>query len=1723
MPMVDRNGETSEAAFGLDVQEARAGNQSLFDGIGSFVSKGIPLTGMAIVNSFANTAIDVANFFSDNKRTRYTSDDWLDDDGYKEYYKAHAQGIEAAGLIAGSFIPGGAAIKALKLAQAGKLSAPLQRATSIFSGPRDKIIEGALTEINAGDAALYGSISADKYKAIALGFGDQALQALAFETATVATMKASPLLDKDGFKDVAENILFGMLVGGVVGGIVDGLLVSHKFAKATTAIDRATKEAELATYKGKGGYIAGDRVALLLDSLEKIPVITEESSSLFKKKASATRDSAILNSKAILGTLIKEGDEELTNGVMDTLLRMSGKVFDETGQLASSNLSKEQLYDYLAGLSKVSRVGTEASVPADGRFFVNRFAAGQGKNWNDLVTKTASEEARYSLGYRVKDTAIEPKIGRADQSIVLGETSIPRYRSNEEAFKDGMDIFVDARLRIYVNPDAPNIERVARLGESRPLTVSEEKLYRAEGKLPPRSKPLYGAPLTFNIVNGSVTEKALPVVGDFGTPQIFDRGLKFGDKTSLQDLGTLITKDTTSLDANARYVWASETGIQKGQKISPDDTAFLEQLWREFVAKPQSWDDYVKRLEARGVEIEGQNLPATQDGMLNLVRTAKDKLINELYESSGKLPASEIAQRANVTKQYLQDMLRAEKPEVYIADVALSKRLNHVQLEYDVSNINRADGQILRGMLDVQYRVQLVESVLRAAITEKFGERVAQFIIDRTSKDADIQGTGAKAFASSNSAFNSLGQESERVGRETTRWTTEQMAKISQILSPAVNAIRADTVAAAELGMFRAVRQRTSEKYVFIPPELITPELQQAGITPNTAILKNSLVKKNGQIIEWDMEFIPTGFQRGDKITAAGEETKAGLKTFYNLSEKVANFERANLIVNDARVISRNKWYSAQGLNRYVEPGTLYTPPIDTQKYPHFALVKARAGSGLSDDGVSIITAETAGDLEQKIASLRDEYTIYTKDLLKKHHEVLGDYEYDRNFAQSAVDTALTRRGILNNVFPDTRAETIIKDYIDWHSRQELRLTRDFIELGNGQLFAELKAMGERYTSAETSRTGFVAKFLGKTAQNPYDSYVKTALAISEKENYRMWADANEKLEAFFSTAFRTAKNAFVSANRGMISYEAASAMSAKMGLGNPYEAAGNAMKAYYDVANKLPPERYLSKFVATANSVLSATAIRLDVFQSIINAVSTPVLLLAEANSARSATMKELLTTELPDASGRVIPATSKLFYNAIDNWFSKSARDSTLPLYKDIMAVRNKSSEYFEMIDHLTLPYGKFSESESLKKLKAGVDLGAKLTGSELSETFGRFIAADTARQIFEAAGYTGKQLTDNISTFVNRVHGNYIASQRPVAFQGPIGQALGLFQTYQFNLMQQVFRYVAEGEAKSLGILAGMQTSLFGMQGLPGFQAINNHIVGNSANNPAHKDFYSTIPAYVDPKLGNYLLYGVMSNWMNTGLYSRGDINPRQITVLPVNPLQYPAISGGIRFVGSLIDTAEKIGDSGNTGASLLLGLEHNGLSRPLTGLAQMVQGFTTTSEGSLVSTTRPGMGNNTDGLNDFFNIATFSRLAGARPLDEAVTMDAMYRNTLYKAKDTTRLQQLGEAVKSTMYAGQAPSSEQIQDFMHRYSAAGGNIEQFNKKLWEWSVEANASVANKVFKNLQNPLNQQLMIQMGGKPLPDYTMQYAVPSTDAARDAEIPRISRPPVGDRRAQPQI
>jgi hypothetical protein len=322
----------------------------------------------------------------------------------------------------------------------------------------------------------------------------------------------------------------------------------------------------------------------------------------------------------------------------------------------------------------------------------------------------------------------------------------------------------------------------------------------------------------------------------------------------------------------------------------------------------------------------------------------------------------------------------------------------------------------------------------------------------------------------------------------------------------------------------------------------------------------------------------------------------------------------------------------------------------------------------------------------------------------------------------------------------------------------------------------------------------------------------------------------------------------------------------------------------------------------------------------------------------------------------------------------------------------------------------------------------------------------------------------------------------------FQGPIGQAVGLFQTYQFNLMQQLFRYVGEGGNKSAAMLLGLQGTVYGMNGLPGFNAINTHIVGNASGNITHADIISKTYDLAGKEAGNWLLYGTASNALihpdaKVNLYSRGDINPRQLTIVPTNPADVAIVGATTKLFTSLKTMASRMAAGGDTYSTFLQGLEHAGISRPLSGLAQVAQGlgnpqgmaYSTTSKGTII------------GANDLFSLTSMARIAGGRPLDEAIANDAVFRLRAYSASQHEQINTLGAAIKSKIQSG-TMDQDSLFGFQSEYMQRGGKQDGFNKFMMRQMSSATVSAANKLADDLKNPISQNMQSMTGGYRLQD-----------------------------------
>ena len=1677
----------SNAIQAANLDATQQGYKSFSDTSVDFLQKGVPLTGAAIVNSFINTGVEVGNFFGADMQKVSIEDEFAPDSDTVDYYQRHAGLIEGAAYAIGSLAPGLGAIKLLKLAQAGEIGgSALQAITGLASGIQDTAIKAATEDLvgNGVGTSLFGISAVNKTKAILAGVADQALQGAVYQTAALATMHASPITDDNTLMDDVSDVISSAKGFATFGGLIEGAQTFYKINKAVKIADMSTKAQEAFGSAGMANLTPGDRIVNLYDTLDNIPAPTNR---LGEMKYNFTRDKTQRE--------IRDQFIQAAGGDKDLAARAHGFIEN----LRSSGMAtSDDIVNNFGQLSKLGRItdADVASTPSDVFYFPGKIdpADVSSITHEQLVSRIATGDYAASKAFILKSPTAVPDIARATDKISLAPleggqiaTGVPKYDGATDAWKKGADVFLDSNGKVHINPQSGVLEETTRPGEARKVTAAERTEMIKTGNLPADSAPLNSAPMILDTATGKYYgENVLPVLGDFGKPELRPNGVRVGDTLFEHKPGEALDLNDP-MDAHSRYIWASLRGIKKGDAIASDDLPMLEQAYREMAAGNNS-------IEGNGLSTftNGTSIPKNAPDMLSYIAGVKqDKYIDLLQNGKN---ADEIGHILNTPTAGMTKNFNTLDPAELMMDPAMNSQIRHIRMSYDIGTTKDAEGNLLRGMIATNYRGKLAMDAASDQVANYLGKMFSpqdpsgklatQYFqalqYTKGAQDADIAGAGQSFFANANADYGTFQEQTQRIGRFVSEILTKRQGAISDTLSGAANDVRNDPAASAEYGNFVAVRHTTAENYIMLNDN----DAAALGLPKNTAVLEGGFSKdpKTGQP-SFNKNYLPEGFVRGDYSGPGPAFGRVQLKNYYTLSPKVAALEVASRDINAFRNDLRSGWQKAQGLSKSpINPDILHAPAIDTTNYKYFAYVRHREGYALGESGASVVTAKTAEDLQTKLSNLGPEFDSFSKAQIADYKKAQGEFEFNRNFASGKVSSELARKGILNDVVPESRGQNLIDNLANWHYRQEAQLLRDHVELHNAATFAQLRAMGDRFDQTGTSVFGAVTPFTERSAKNPYMSYIRTALGISNKDNYPLWTLAQEKVDGLASYAFNQAKAAFGAVQKGILPYEDAIKVSEKLGLGNPYGTAINelAKQGYYGgLANQLPEQKLLSKFVAASGSILGATVIKLDTFQQLIHAVTLPIMVALEHGSA-TRDLQNLLMTKTPGANSIQVPGFSRTLYNMVRNYFGPQS-EQLQQLYNSATGLPRDLLQYHrQMVDELTLPYGKLSSSGWAQKIDNASQLGEKISGTRFTNNFIHFGASNIGHQIGEASGLQGRDLLDFIGSFTSRVQGNFAAGQRAGIFSGPIGQAMGLFQSYQWNMMQQLLRHIGEGDVKALAMGAGMQSAIFGVSSLPGFQALNQ-LIQQRHGNTSGADLYSATNEALGPDVADYLLYGGLSGLTGLSLYSRGDLNPRRASILPLNPLNFPSVSAGIKTYQMLAQLQSNVAKGGSVPASLLLAAEHNSLSRPLAGLAEMVQGFSTNTSGQLISST--------SGLSDLNGIANMSRILGARPLEESIAMDNLYRSNAMQALDNARLQSLGEAAKTALYGGNYFAPELATNFMSEYVKAGGRQENFSGWWMRQQQDANTSAANRVFNAFKSPRARSLQVTMGGQMLPDF----------------------------------
>jgi len=1670
------------------------------------VSRGLPAAAasgaLSIYNSvLANPITGLKDIETESFLRKYGGNEMGD------YYKDSQEAIDTVGFIATALVPGSLGIKGLNVLRSGNAAGNFGKFLAIPSTKKNQYLEQALQEVAKDGGAIKGILSStNRRKQLLWETADQTLNGAAFELAVAATMFDSPIFDNSSLSDFGWNFALGAGLSGALGGPIGSIAAKGILKNAATEVQAQLRLADLITDPSKMGMLAGTEALLMAESIAKLPTKFDNLEFTYlengkKKKIeleTAGAVSAAKDSAERLGTEqlklkfneIAQGNELVGQALFEALQRKT--IASKTAGDAPTE-TIQQLNGYLNMLARVRAVDPEQLALEQRKFYLIIDPQGLPKDKRNISNLfslkrekgTSGKEITSKQPYYLADDVMAEDLRLASFSD-LGEDNI------KAAFKNnpGIDLIQIGDGSYRVNPKSSKVLKFRENPNTTKMLMDLESLQfspdtvLAFGDIIPAGKLLTAADAIYA-----------------------------GTKAFRQGASAAVNITLEPLQSSARYAWAAGqnfTDLRRtvGSTVNLSDLPVLDRIV-ELLDQGLVKEDTLRTLKF----IDGERTLSFDD-IVNF-RSLPEQMRMEVLETQlAKLDGQAVpdtralAIHMNSSREWVEQAIESgfqvskKDPPLFPTKLALQPRT--VQMEWDFTNLiknknvvlpeeaynmNMGPNHLWTKEMTKEYQREIARKINITAADTVLGPADSALIPqesdfigsgnkfgNKLSLSATEQGAGATLFGSSNAGYGEAARLFvQEMGKNVALISQRFRDAVIDTLAPNVNALRANPRASAELGVLTTALRKSEHRYVFDGS-------------------RNRLISEEAKALAARLD--------GDLDAALSQLEGKGKSphSFTITSPEVADFLRTSTQINAKRQDKFTTLYNAMGLvKKPVDERVIYVPPINTVKYPYHAFVKTKEKVGVSSN-VGMITARSEEQLRQLAAQVGDDYDVFFKQNTDNYFKAKGEYEYQNTLNEAAVNSDLARRGVLADFFPETRLENVMTDWLEWHAKQEEKLVRNAAQVKNREFFSEMNFLSEQYRKVSESVTrGIGSQFRAKVA-DPFGDFTKTALNISKQQEFPLLDSLNDFIDKVSLAAGEGIERGFRDAKKGLISWEDANKITEKYGLGKPYMD-----EATYLTANERMPMNVVRTFLQKANMAVATTTLRLDFLNSLVNIISTPVMLGTEMASIRrmiatddvaAGKLRELMSVKVPGRDYSV-PSTTKLIAQSIENFFS-AGKDQLLTRYENIGAIKKVSQLYHEMLDDLSFN-PTINPSEALNKLERGVETAAKITGNTFSEDFTRFVSADVMRQmsdpLVQAGKMTVKEQNAYISTFVNRVQGNYVTSQRPIVFQGTVGAAVSLFQTYAFNVLQQLHRHMERGDKRTLAIFAGLQSTIFGLNGLPFFDAANTYILGKHiASNPEHKDMYSVLPSF-NKELGDWMLYGTASAFpLLTGaspaLFTRGDINPRHITILPTNIVDVPAVSASIRLVDQIYEFGKNVAGGADISSSMLRALEHQGWNRPLAGFAQVLSGRTTTSTGSLISAanefeTTAMLTSLQDRLVDFGGV---TRLLGSRPMDEAVALNALYREKRYEAMDKARIERLGEVVKSKLYAGDVPTDDEYQDFLTRYARSGGRAETFNQAYMRWTRDANESVVNQMLEKNKNPFSVKLFEIMGGEPLPD-----------------------------------
>lgn len=1650
MPNADQYSGIGAAAQTHDM----VASGGILSGISEFVTESLPTFAAATAVNLLNIPHDLADIpysliTGDKLETGKVElssvlgnlDSALNTD-LEGYYSKHKEGIDMSSYVAASLIPGTIGIKALRLGMGTTAAATASeaglvgRAIGTFEGLGAKSLQTAKLEVLKGSPFSY--LSREAVNLAAAGATVGVIETLAFNTAATLALHNSPYLDKKDAWELVQDAVTDSLMFGAVAGSLLGSSVKEAGAVGLLGFRQTVKP-----YKGQIDSLAreADNVGSAAQSMEAgLPLTIKVGKKQVPKAATLSSGDLAMSIKDNLDNL-KAADS------LDDFALLERK-----GLLSKDPVFREAewrkfIADRDSALSKQTRLfeNEVKSLFSDVKEIV-----GVDQLVKSLVSGSIEEAGALLAGLKklhpVSDLALEnlakvTKAGRTTQTVVMD------LKTNTVVSKPaGASVF-----------DLSATEQAAKVASLKPTAFSEKAL--ADGSLTGMS--------------GSIMyKKALDEVGNTaGLLTAKTAGINF-----------VLEKDLALIDVL----------VNKAAILHPN-------LKVKINGTEHTVDEAIKLVAERKIDLiaEGAASGKSVEELAAMLHMPDAKVMKPDFTGM----TNELAKKEGQTPRY-------------------------ILAEYDKlvrpTNVNRF---IAQGSLDFKARIKLVADERELSLNKMFSEGMAFGKLPVT----DFKGSGAAGvlkFADAN-----WGDGFQQKLQTLTKLYAKLMndaagARLSAIDSPAEHVLAGGKTSKAYAEMAGVT--------TWLETSLARGQGANLWLAPNgnSYIVQRNLVTEAVNALKAETAAAKKAADMGQQFTSSGAKSvsemldvmigsklKDGI-TREHEAVRLTTPEAKNYFLTHASLDAvslqksnelRRLQSGAQVNPGYTEPEllSLYLPGPNKAKNPFALIVKgndqhqnpAYAGQ------TKVFTFKNAQELlAAKSAAIADNLEAYTAKESKDFFKDIEKYDNSLAFNGSSLKSELTSKHKMFASAPESRSvEQFFADTRDWHMRNELAVQRNMIAMKHADEFVSLRAISYQEAAARDSgivKQNSIQQYLDKGKPTPAEEVINQLLAVQNPGVVNgMLRFVDEGGNKFLSPVFDAVKAVF-NKKETTLDLEALTKTYDKLGIEKSYQ------EAIYKASGKTVGESSaFDKAVRNSNMVLVTGQLRLDGLNTIVNIIGSPILGSSVVGLAIKDVGNKLATPESQALFAKALGVGEAGFTGNSVN-FVKLAHKS---VYRDTMLAKDSLLKDFASHNNETLValYDRLgitqsgaeairqeSQTAMLDIIRSGEMQNSSKVSEVLKKTINfvskpsdfvegklQFLAADAGLQIAEAAKEAGHVMAPSdilslMNTITQKLHGNYTASQRPQLFQGTVGAAVGLFQSYQARLVHRVLDVIDSGDKRMLAEMAALQAGIFGAKSLPGFNAINTHLVAE--NNKDKQDIYSGLFDSTNRSIAEGMLYGVGSSVLGLNLSTRGAVDFRT----PNNITEVPSVAIWKGMLGQTADFIKQANNGADVSANISHAVQHNVFNRPIQQLAAALSGYSTTMSGKEAVNINDNKFQHPDDWMPHWATQTM-RLLGGRPLDEAVYLDTVFRFNNYRLSDREKTLDLGRALMTHMREGKEITPEMQKSYKQDFVNKGGTLTGFNNWYKNQLSNSTTDAGERLRKMVKNSEEaRQLSIMLGGK---------------------------------------